>query len=72
MLFKSLMLLAASFLALVAPMMAATTTLAVPVAILLLVAGVAIAALCFRDEKRREDAREVLRMLLEHFFPKKR
>ncbi|MFK4271003.1 hypothetical protein [Streptomyces milbemycinicus] len=72
MLFKSLMLLAASFLAFVAPMIAAIATLAVPVIMLLLVAAVAITALCFRDEGRRGDAREVLRMLLEFFFQQKK
>ncbi|MEV5985095.1 hypothetical protein AB0L85_08750 [Streptomyces sp. NPDC052051] len=72
MLFKSLMLLAASFLTFVAPMIAGITTLAVPVFMLLLVAAIAMAAVCSGDEGRREDAREVLRMLLEFFFQQKK
>lgn len=72
MLFRYLILLATSFLAFVAPTIAVTIFLAIPVFMLLLVAGIAIAALCFRDSKRREDAREILRALLEHFFQKKK
>lgn len=68
MLFKFLMLLAASFLALVAPMIAATTTLAV----LLLVAVIAATAVWSRDDARRENALKVLRMLLDSFFQKKK
>ncbi|MEU3171709.1 MULTISPECIES: hypothetical protein [unclassified Streptomyces] len=72
MLFKFLMLLAASFLALVAPMIAATTTLAVPVFMLLLVAVIAATAVWSRDDARRENALKVLRMLLDSFFQKKK
>lgn len=72
MLFKSLMLLAASFLAFVAPMIAAIAALSIPVLMFLLVAAVAMTAVWSRHEGRREDAREVLRMLLEFFFQQKK
>lgn len=72
MLFKSLMILATSYLAFVAPMAAAIAVLVFPAFMLLLVTAVAIPAVWARNEGRRADAREVLRMLLDAFFAAKK